>query len=61
MLSLKTVLLDISKFSAFPKPDGKKGDWIEMPKRGADGDVLDVNLTTVRVQEWDESIHNSHT
>lgn len=34
----------------------RKGDWIEMPKHGADGDVLDVNLTTVRVQNWDKTI-----
>jgi miniconductance mechanosensitive channel len=29
------------------------GDWIEMPKYGADGDVLEVALTTVKVQNWD--------
>ena len=34
----------------------RKGDWIEMPKHGADGDVLDVNLTTVRVQNWDKTV-----
>ena len=27
-----------------------------MPKHGADGDVLDVNLTTVRVQNWDKTV-----
>ena len=32
------------------------GDWIEMPKYGADGDVLDVALTTVKVQNWDKTI-----
>ena len=32
------------------------GDWIEMPKHGADGDVIDVSLTTVRVQNWDKTI-----
>ncbi|MGB0292385.1 MAG: mechanosensitive ion channel family protein [Luteolibacter sp.] len=32
------------------------GDWIEMPGRGADGDVLDVSLTTVKVQNWDKTI-----
>jgi miniconductance mechanosensitive channel len=32
------------------------GDWIEMPQYGADGDVLDVNLTTVKVQNWDKTI-----
>ncbi|MBE0596786.1 MAG: mechanosensitive ion channel [Desulfuromonadales bacterium] len=34
----------------------RKGDWIEMPKHGADGDVIDVSLTTVRVQNWDKTI-----
>jgi miniconductance mechanosensitive channel len=33
-----------------------KGDWIEMPKYGADGDVLDIALTTVKVQNWDKTI-----
>ncbi len=33
-----------------------KGDWIEMPKYGADGDVLEIALTTVKVQNWDKTI-----
>ena len=32
------------------------GDWIEMPKYGADGDVLEVSLNTVKVQNWDKTI-----
>ncbi|MCB1123905.1 MAG: mechanosensitive ion channel family protein [Verrucomicrobiae bacterium] len=32
------------------------GDWIEMPKNNADGDVIDVTLTTVKVQNWDKTI-----
>ena len=32
------------------------GDWIEMPKYGADGDVLEVALTTVKVQNFDKTI-----
>lgn len=32
------------------------GDWIEMPARGADGDVIDVSLTTVKVRNWDKTI-----
>lgn len=32
------------------------GDWIEMPKAGADGDVIDVSLTTVKVRNWDRTI-----
>ena len=32
------------------------GDWIEMPQFGADGDVVDVQLHTVKVQNWDKTI-----
>ncbi len=32
------------------------GDWISMPKYGADGDVIDITLTTVKVQNWDKTI-----
>lgn len=32
------------------------GDWLEMPKYGADGDVIDINLTTVKVRNWDKTI-----
>jgi len=32
------------------------GDWLEMPKYGADGDVLEITLTTVKVQNWDNTI-----
>jgi miniconductance mechanosensitive channel len=32
------------------------GDWIEMPQFGADGDVTDVQLHTVTVQNWDKTI-----
>ena len=32
------------------------GDWIEMPSANADGDVIDIALHTVKVQNWDKSI-----
>ncbi|WOF43117.1 mechanosensitive ion channel family protein [Sphingopyxis indica] len=32
------------------------GDWIEMPALGADGDVIDIALHTVKVQNWDKTI-----
>lgn len=32
------------------------GDWLEMPKFGADGDVVDISLTTVKVRNWDNTI-----
>ncbi len=34
----------------------RPGDWIEMPKYGADGFVTEVTLTTVKVQNWDKTI-----
>lgn len=34
----------------------RHGDWIEMPKYGADGDVVEVSLTTVKVQNFDKTI-----
>lgn len=32
------------------------GDWISMPKYNADGDVMDIGLNTVKVQNWDKTI-----
>ena len=34
----------------------KIGDWIEVPEFGADGDVVDIALHTVKVQNWDKTI-----
>jgi miniconductance mechanosensitive channel len=32
------------------------GDWIELPKYGADGDVIEVGLTTTKVRNWDNTV-----
>ncbi len=32
------------------------GDWIEMKKHGADGDVIDISLHTVKIQNFDKTI-----
>ena len=32
------------------------GDWVSMPKYGADGDVLEITLNTVKIQNWDKTI-----
>lgn len=32
------------------------GDWVEMPKYGADGDVLEIGLHTVKIQNWDKTV-----
>jgi len=34
----------------------KEGDWISLPHFGADGTVIDISLTTVKVQNWDKTI-----
>ena len=34
----------------------KGGDWIAMPKYGADGTVIEVTLNTVKVRNWDNTI-----
>ena len=34
----------------------KVGDWIEMPKYGANGTVIEVTLNTVKVRNWDNTI-----
>lgn len=33
-----------------------RGNWISMPKYGADGNVIDITLTTVKVCNWDNTI-----
>lgn len=32
------------------------GDWIEMPKYGANGNIVEIALTTVKIQNWDKTI-----
>lgn len=32
------------------------GDWVEMPKYGADGDVIEITLNTVKIQNFDKTI-----
>ena len=34
----------------------KIGDWIEVPKFGADGDVIDISLNVIKVQNFDKTI-----
>ena len=34
----------------------KVGDWIEVPQFSADGDVIDIALHTIKVQNWDKTI-----
>jgi len=39
----------------------KPGDWISLPKHNADGIVIDINLTSVKIQNWDLSISSIPT
>ena len=32
------------------------GDWVEMPKFNADGDVISITLHTVKIQNWDKTL-----
>src|SRR5690606_9862386 len=32
------------------------GDWVEMPKFNADGDVIAINLNTVKIRNWDKTV-----
>jgi len=32
------------------------GDWLSVPSAGADGTVIDISLTTVKIQNWDKTI-----
>lgn len=32
------------------------GDWVSMDKYGADGDVMEINLTTIKVRNFDKTI-----
>lgn len=34
----------------------KEGDWIEVPSYGADGDVINMTLHTIKIQNWDKTI-----
>jgi miniconductance mechanosensitive channel len=34
----------------------KEGDWLEVPSYGADGDVINMTLHTIKVQNWDKTI-----
>ncbi|TCT16822.1 miniconductance mechanosensitive channel [Natranaerovirga pectinivora] len=36
----------------------KIGDWIEMPSQNANGEVIDISLNKIKVQNWDRTISN---
>ncbi|HCL29451.1 MAG TPA: mechanosensitive ion channel protein MscS, partial [Candidatus Latescibacteria bacterium] len=51
-----TILSLVASFTIASNRLVKVGDWIEGPAFGADGDVIDISLHTVKVQNWDKTI-----
>lgn len=37
------------------------GDWVALPKHGADGNVIEINLTSVKIRNWDHTVSNVPT
>lgn len=57
MLVFKDTLLSLVASVQLSSNDMVRvGDWIEMTQLGADGDVIDIALHTVKVQNWDKTI-----
>ncbi|MCP5512194.1 MAG: mechanosensitive ion channel [Leptospiraceae bacterium] len=51
-----TILSLVASVKIYGEGTLKVGDWIEMPKFEVDGDVIDISLYTVRIQNWDKTI-----
>ena len=51
-----TLLSFVASFQIVSQDLFRLGDWIEMPKFGADGEVIDIALHTVKVQNWDKTV-----
>ncbi len=51
-----TILGFVASLQLFNLDMVRVGDWIEMPKYSADGDVIEVTIHTVKVQNWDKTI-----
>tara|TARA_Y100001970_G_C14128191_1_gene800180 strand:- start:105 stop:1277 length:1173 start_codon:yes stop_codon:yes gene_type:complete len=51
-----TILSLVSSIQITSNDLFKIGDWIEAPQFGADGDVVDIALHTIKIQNWDKTI-----
>ncbi|WP_313261525.1 mechanosensitive ion channel domain-containing protein [Sphingobacterium sp.] len=51
-----TILGFVASIQVSANDSVRVGDWVEMPKYGVDGDVLQINLNNVRIQNWDKTI-----
>src|SRR5690606_4495551 len=57
LLIFRDTLLSLVASIQLPNNDLiRPGDWIEMPQFGADGDVVDIALNTVKVLNWDKTV-----
>jgi miniconductance mechanosensitive channel len=62
MLVFKDTILGlVASFQISATNMVRLGDWIEMPKYGADGDVIDISLHTIKVQNWNKTISSIPT
>ncbi|WP_312398485.1 mechanosensitive ion channel family protein [Sphingobacterium sp.] len=51
-----TILGFVASIQVSANDSVRVGDWIEMPKYGVDGDVLQINLNNVKIRNWDKTI-----
>ena len=51
-----TILSLVSSIQISSNDLFKVGDWVEAPHFGADGDVIDIGLHTIKIQNWDKTI-----
>ena len=51
-----TILSFVSSIQINSNDLFKIGDWVEAPQFGADGDVIDIALHTIKIQNWDKTI-----
>lgn len=51
-----TILSFVSSIQITSNDLFKVGDWVEAPQFGADGDVIDIALHTIKIQNWDKTI-----
>lgn len=50
-----TILSFVASFQVISQDLIRVGDWIEMPKYGADGEVIDIALHTIEIRNWDKT------
>lgn len=51
-----TILGFVASIQVSANDSVRVGDWIEMPKYGVDGDILEINLNNVKIQNFDKTI-----